>query len=123
MATSRRLPDWTTPNFLRGPTRCAVVGLRGNMTRMHDSWRNQLAHLATPWEWRSRASMLCLLASGVALFIASFALGFKRGEGLAGGLLVGAISALISFFLFLLPSVRSWRRWSRTNAAIDGERP
>ena len=84
--------------------------------RMQGSWRNVLARLATPWEWRSRAGLVGLLAIALTLCVASFALGFERGEGLGGGLLVGAISALIGFFLFLLPSLRTWRRWSRTHA-------
>ena len=72
---------------------------------LHVLNREAITHAATPWEWRTRTPVIWLVIACAALFVAGVVLAAQRSA--ASAILNGVILGL----LFLLPSVRSLRRW------------
>jgi hypothetical protein len=80
--------------------------------------RNAIAHAATPWEWRSRWSVLALVvfssAVGVAVLVDVVT---TPHYNLATHALHFAVVAAIVALGMVRPSLRSLRRWDETHQA------
>jgi hypothetical protein len=74
-----------------------------------------LAHLASPWEWRSRRSVVALVAASVVLGGAGVAQAVARGPGRSwpSRVVVGLVEVAFVWLVAIRPALRSLRRWDR----------
>jgi hypothetical protein len=71
--------------------------------------REAIAHAATPWEWRSRTSVVVLVLAMTALTVAMVLDGWLNdGVNPAVATVLGTT---FGWLLFVRPAMRSLRRW------------
>jgi hypothetical protein len=74
--------------------------------------RDQVAHAATPWAWRSKLAVQALAVAAALLFLAGILWALFVGEPEDQSPIARALMAtVVGYFLLLRPGVRSWRRW------------
>ena len=74
-----------------------------------------IAHAATPWAWRSKVAVQCLVVFCVAMFGLSVAWPFLDGQSEGNLVAQAGFNGVLGFALFLWPGLRSWRRWRESH--------
>jgi uncharacterized membrane protein len=86
--------------------------------------RNRIAHVFTPWEWRSRWRVLALVAFSTAVGVAALVdVVSKPHYSLASHVVHFAVVAAAIAFGIVRPSLRSLRRWDELHRQTSSSAP
>ena len=83
---------------------------------MARSMREAVAHAATPWEWRSRTSVVALVVVAIAIPLASIAAAWTDDDG-ANRLVALVFYGVLGVLVLVRPALRSLRRWDQNHDA------